>query len=201
MIRINLLPHRELRRAAQLRQFTSMLVAAAIAGLVIIVLGYFALITRIDLQERRNHYLDAEIQKLDSQIADIKKLKQQSKELIARKQVVETLQLDRADDVHLLDQLVRLMPEGVYLKSIEQKGNQVHLTGYAQSSARVSTLMRSLDSSPWLHDATLIEVKSVSVQGIQANEFSMDVQMVTESEKANADAGGAKPQMPAGKAP
>ncbi len=185
MIRINLLPHRELKRAAQLRQFTSMLIGSVIAGMVVTMLGYFTLVARIDLQERRNHYLDTEIQKLDSQIADIKKLKQQSKELIARKQVVETLQQDRADDVHLLDQLVRLMPEGVYLRQIDQRGNNIFLAGYAQSSARVSTLMRSLDGSPWLRNANLIEVKSVNMQGIQANEFSLNVQLVPESEKTN----------------
>lgn len=179
MIRINLLPYREMRRAARLRQFSLLLGASALAAAGVVVLVYLALEAQIYNQNSRNEYLKSQITLLDKQISDIHELKTQTRDLLARKQVVETLQMNRSDDVHLLDQLVRLMPEGVYLKSIDQHGASVHLSGYAQSSARVSTLMRNLDSSPWLKNATLIEVKSASVQNIQANEFSLDVQMVS----------------------
>ncbi len=175
MIRINLLPYREMRRAARMRQFTVVLSGTAVIALGLIVLGYMALVTEISSQQARNQYLNTEIAKLDKDIADIKDLKQQTKDLLARKQVVESLQSDRSDAVHLLDQLVRLLPEGVFLKSIDQHGDLVHLQGFAQSSARVSTLMRNLDDSAWLSDATLIEVKAATVQGIQANEFTLDV--------------------------
>ncbi len=181
MIRINLLPYREMRRAARFRQFAVMLGGVALIGIGIIILGYMTLEARIYAQQARDEYLKAQIAKLDKDIADIKDLKQQTKDLLARKQVVETLQSDRSDAVHLLDQLVRLLPEGVYLKSIDQNGDMVHLQGYAQSSARVSTLMRNLDSSPWLANATLIEVKAANIQGIQANEFSLDVHTVNNS--------------------
>lgn len=190
MIRINLLPYRELRRVARLRHFSLMLGAAALFAVAIIVLGYVTLEARIYNQQMRNEYLKTQIAKLDKDIADIKKLKEQTQALLARKQVVETLQTNRSEAVHLLDQLVRRLPEGVYLKSIEQTGNTVHLQGYAQSSARVSTLMRNLNASPWLEGATLVEIKSATVQGLRANEFSLDVQLVSPDKNKNADDAG-----------
>ena len=188
MIRINLLPYREMRRAARLRHFSLLLGVVALFAVVVIVLGYLALEARIYNQRVRNDYLKAEIAKLDKDISEIKKLKEQTQALLARKQVVETLQTNRSEAVHLLDQLVRRLPEGVYLKSIVQVGNIVHLQGYAQSSSRVSTLMRNLDESPWLKGATLVEIKAATVQGLRANEFSLDVQLVSPDDNA-ADAG------------
>lgn len=190
MIRINLLPYREMRRVARLRHFSILLGMVALLAVAVIVLGYITLETRIYSQRMRNEYLKTEIAKLDKDIADIKKLKEQTQALLARKQVVETLQTNRSQDVHLLDQLVRRLPEGVYLKSIDQTGNIVHLQGYAQSSARVSTLMRNLNASPWLEGATLVEIKSATVQGLRANEFSLDVQMVEPDKNKNADNAG-----------
>lgn len=178
MIRINLLPYREMQRAARLRHFSLMLGVVVAAGLAIVILGYLALEARITNQQARNEYLKTEIAKLDKDIADIKKLKEQTQALLARKQVVETLQTNRSESVHLLDQLVRQLPEGVYLKSIKQAGSSINLQGYAQSSARVSTLMRNLDASPWLDGATLVEIKAATVQGLRANEFSLNVQLV-----------------------
>ncbi len=185
MIRINLLPYREMRRAARLRHFSLMLGSVALLAVAITLLGYLALEARIYTQRMRNEYLKTEIAKLDKDIADIKKLKEQTQALLARKQVVETLQTNRSEAVHLLDQLVRRLPEGVYLKSIDQTGSTVHLQGYAQSSARVSTLMRNLDASPWLEGATLVEIKSATVQGLRANEFSLDVQLVAPDKTKN----------------
>lgn len=191
MIRINLLPYREMQRAARLRHFSLMLGAVAALGLVIVILGYLALEARIANQQARNEYLKTEIAKLDKDIADIKKLKEQTQALLARKQVVETLQTNRSETVHLLDQLVRQLPEGVYLKSIKQTGNSINLQGYAQSSARVSTLMRNLDASPWLDGSTLVEIKAATVQGLRANEFSLNVQLVQPGHE-NADAANSK---------
>ena len=99
-------------------------------------------------QQSRNKYLQDEIVKLDKQIAEIQKLKDQTAALLARKRVVETLQGNRSEVVHLLDQLVRQLPDGVYLKGIKQTGTEVTITGFTQSQARVSTLMRNLESSP-----------------------------------------------------
>lgn len=178
MIRINLLPYREMQRAARLRHFSALLAVTAVAALGVVVLGYLTLDARINTQNQRNEYLKNEIVKLDKDIAAIKELKQQTADLLSRKQVVESLQTNRASSVHLLDELVRDLPEGIYLKAIKQTGNSINLQGFAQSSARVSTLMRNLDASPWLDSSQLVEIKSATVQGLRANEFSLTVNLV-----------------------
>lgn len=188
MIRINLLPHREVKRAARQRQFNLLLGSVALFGVAVVILGYLALDARQQTQEKRNQYLKGEIAKLDRDIVDIKKLKEQTRSLLARKQAVETLQTNRSNEVHLLDQLVRLLPEGLYLKSIKQTGNTVNLQGYAQSSARVSTLMRNLESSPWLESPVLIEIHAATVQGLRANEFNLNVQQKQPQESADKQA-------------
>jgi len=175
VIRINLLPHRELKRAARQRQFSFLLGGVAVLALASALLVHLYFVARLENQASRNQYLTKEIATLDKQIAEIKKLKEQTQALLARKQVVESLQVNRSQTVHLLDQLVRQLPEGVYLKSIKQTGESVNLTGYAQSSARVSTLMRNLGASPWLESPQLVEIKSVTVDNLRANEFSLTV--------------------------
>jgi type IV pilus assembly protein PilN len=186
MIRINLLPHREQKRAARQRQIAFLAVATAVLGAVIVLLVHTVMEARLAAQEERNQYLETEIKKLDEQIAEIKKLKEQTQALLARKAVVETLQSNRAEVVHLLDQLVRQLPEGIYLKAIKQTGNKVELQGYAQSNARVSTLMRNLDASPWLEAPELVEIKAATVNGLRASEFSLNITL-TSPEKPNAD--------------
>src|SRR3970282_2398654 len=116
---------------------------------------------QFDEQQGRNKYLQEEVVKLDTQIEEIRKLKEQTAALLARKQVVETLQGNRAEVVHLLDQLARQLPDGVYLKGIKQTGNKVTISGYTQSQARVSTLMRNLESSAYLESPGLLEIKAV----------------------------------------
>jgi type IV pilus assembly protein PilN len=125
------------------------------------------------VQNDRNAFLAAEIKKLDKDIADINELKNQIQALLARKAIIETLQADRAQTVHLLEQMVRQMPEGVYLRSMKQTGAKVHIAGYAQSNARVSTLMRNIEASPWLEQPTLVEVKSANIDKRRVSEFNM----------------------------
>ena len=175
MIRVNLLPHREQRRKAQRTQFfiTLGVVVAIGAGIWFGVHTYLE--DQFDRQVARNKYLQDEIAKLDKQIAEIQKLKDQTAALLARKRVVETLQSTRSDVVHLLDQLVRQLPDGVFLKGIKQSGNRVFVNGYTQSQARVSTLMRNLESSPHLENPGLIEIKSVNLAGQRINEFTMNI--------------------------
>jgi type IV pilus assembly protein PilN len=175
MIRINLLPHRELARASRRRQFTVLLGVAVAAGLVAVILGHLVIAARQSNQDARNAFLTAEIAKLDTQIGEIKKIREQTQALLARKQVVETLQSNRTEVVHLFDQMIRLLPDGLYLKSFKQAGDIVTIAGYTQSSARVSTLMRSLDDSPWFESASLIEIKSATVNNLRANEFVLTV--------------------------
>ena len=176
-IRINLLPHRDERRKRARSQFVVVAGLTAVLGIVIWGAGHVVNANRIAVQQDRNGFLKGEIKKLDKQIADIRKLKNEIQALLARKQVIESLQADRAQTVHLLDQLVRQMPEGVYLKSVKQKGLAVHLDGYAQSNARVSTLMRNIENSPWLEKPKLIEIKATKVDKKRLSEFNMNLSL------------------------
>ena len=177
MVRINLLPHREQRRQSRQRQFVSLAIGLAILGLAVVGLGHVIIAARIDNQNSRNALLKTEIAKLDEQIKEIDRLREQTQALLARKQIVETLQANRAEAVHLLDQLVRQLPDGLYLKSVKQSGARVTLVGYAQSSARVSTLMRNIESSPWLTAPELVEIKSVALDRQKVNEFTLALQV------------------------
>ena len=177
MVRINLLPHREQRRQSRQRQFISLGIGLAILALAVVGLGHVIIAARIDNQNSRNALLKSEIAKLDEQIKEIDRLRDQTQALLARKQVVETLQANRAEAVHLLDQLVRQLPDGLYLKSVKQVGARVTLVGYAQSSARVSTLMRNIESSPWLTSPELIEIKSIALDRQKVNEFTLALQV------------------------
>ncbi len=181
MIRINLLPHRELKRKARQRQI------AVLAGLVgsmgiAVILGIHSMIDGdIEYQNGRNQYLTDQSALLDKEIAEIREIKTQTQELLARKQVVEALQNSRSEPIHLLDQLVRLLPDGVYLQSIKQEGQDVTLVGYAQTNARVSALMRNIESSPWLQLPLLIEIKAVTVNNARQNEFYMKIKLRRET--------------------
>ncbi len=180
MIPINLLPHREERRREQRRRFGIMAFATLAVGAVIVgvVHQYFA--NQIEYQVGRNQYLENEIATLDRQIEEIKKLKEQTQALLERKKVVESLQSNRSETVRLLDQLVRQIPDGVFLKSVKQTGTRVNVTGYATSNARVSTLMRNFEASPWLEAPSLIEIKAVTVDKQMQNEFNLNVNLTRE---------------------
>jgi type IV pilus assembly protein PilN len=191
MIRINLLPWREARRKAHNLQFYILMgmVAGLAASIVLLVHGYYA--TRISTQTERNKFLKDENTKLDKEIEEIKKLKEEIQALLSRKQVIETLQADRAQTVYLLEQLVRQTPDGVYLKSIRQTGAKVNLTGYAQSNARVSTLMRNLEASPYLENPDLVEIKAATVSNKRLSEFTMNVGIRRQRSESDAAKGGA----------
>jgi type IV pilus assembly protein PilN len=177
MVRINLLPHREQKRQARQRQFVSMAVGLVVLGLATVGLVHVVIAARIDNQNSRNALLTTEIAKLDEQIKEIDKLREQTQALLARKQIVETLQANRTEAVHLLDQLVRQLPDGLYLRSVKQAGTKVTLVGYAQSNARVSTLMRNIENSPWLTTPELVEIKSVALDKQKINEFTLNLQL------------------------
>jgi type IV pilus assembly protein PilN len=193
MARINLLPHREDRRKRGRQHFFVIAGGTALMGVLIVVAmhGFYA--AKIDTQNERNRFLKSEVAKLDKEIAEINKLKDEIQALLARKQVIETLQTDRAQTVHLLDELVRQMPEGVYLKSVTQRGLNVNVLGFAQSNARVSTLMRNIESSPWLTNPGLVEVKAASVEKRRVAEFNLNFQLKRAEAKEPAKAP-AKPE-------
>ena len=186
--RVNLLPHREEKRKRSRKHFFVVAGGTAILGIAIVGLMHTYYAEKIDAQERRNQFLKSEIAKLDKEIAEINKLKDEIQALLARKQIIETLQADRAQTVHLLDELVKRTPEGVYLRSIQQRGMRVQLVGYAQSNARVSTLMRNIEASPWLGNPELIEVKAASVANRRVSEFNMFMSLKRASEPAPAPA-------------
>jgi type IV pilus assembly protein PilN len=172
-VRVNLLPHREERRKRQRQHFFVLAGGTAVVGLLLVGAVHTFYQRQIDTQVDRNQFLKAEIAKLDQEIAEIDSLKAEIAALLARKNVIETLQRDRAQTVRLLDELVRQMPEGVYLRSLTQRGLRIDIGGYAQSNARVSTLMRNIDSSPWLEKPVLVEVKASSVEKKRVSDFTM----------------------------
>jgi type IV pilus assembly protein PilN len=180
MIRVNLLPHREEKRKRRQQQFGVLAGISTIIGLLIAAMVWFFLDRQVDLQRQNVAYMKAEIAKLDKQIEEIRKIREETASLLAKKQVVEGLQSNRSEPVQLLDQLLRQLPEGVYLKAVKQVGPKVNVVGYAQSNARVSTLMRNLGASPYLENPELVEIKAVQAPdgkggGNRVNEFNMNI--------------------------
>lgn len=194
MIRINLLPHREEKRRARRQQFYALSGLVVVISALIIFLVHGVNATRIGAQEEKNAFLKREIATLDKEINEIKRLRDQTGALLARKQVIETLQSNRAEAVTLLNDLARLTPEGVYLKSVKQSGQNVALTGLAQSSARVSNLMHNLETSRILGTPTLVEIRAVMADKRRLAQFSMNVKIRRADQGAKpADAKGGKP--------
>ena len=182
MIRINLLPHREIKRKRHQKEFFIMLGAVVGLGAAAWFAVHSYLGGQLEEQNGRNSYLESEIAVLEKQIDEIKKLKEQTAALLQRKKVVESLQANRAETVYLLDQLVRQLPDGVYLKAVSQKINKVTVSGYAQSNARVSTFMRNLESSPYLEKPVLIEIKAFADKSARLSEFSLSVSLTRSKE-------------------
>ena len=192
MIRVNLLPHRAERRKAQRKHLAILAGMVAALAISIVVLVHGVIAGYISIQTDRNEFLKKEISQLDKEIDEIKKLKEDITALLARKQVIEQLQSDRAQSVYLLEQLVRQVPDGVYIKSVRQQGIKVNLTGYAQSNARVSTLMRNIASSPYLENPDLVEIKSATVANKRVAEFTMNLSLKRQQANDAAAAGAAK---------
>src|SRR6185436_8087455 len=169
---------REEKRKRRQQQFGVLAGLATVAGL-LVAAAVWVFLDQQETQQRANvAYMKAEIDKLEKQIEEIRKIREETASLLAKKQVVEGLQSNRSEPVQLLDQLLRQLPEGVYLKSIKQAGPKVNISGYAQSNARVSTLMRNLGASPYLENPELVEIKAVASpdkSGNRINEFNMNI--------------------------
>jgi len=190
MMRINLLPHRQIKRAEKQRQFGLMAVFTGVLAAAIVFAGWTYLSAKKDAQLDRNKRLEDAIAKLDVEIADIKTLKDQINNVLERKQTVESLQTNRSQSVVVLDELARQLPEGLFLKGVKQSGKSITLTGVADTNARVATLVRNLEVSNWLESPVLIEIKSSSVNGIKQNDFTLRVNL--KAQKAKEAPGGAK---------
>jgi type IV pilus assembly protein PilN len=179
MAQINLLPWREELRKRRQKEFG---VSAAIAvGLMLCVVGgvHLHYQDRIEYQQSRNKYLDTQIQQLDKRIKEIGDLKNQRERLLARTEKIQQLQSGRPEIVHLVDEMVKTLPEGVYYTKVTQKGSNLALEGVAQSNARVSSLMRQLDSSAWLQDPKLLQIvaagKATAATAIRNSQFRLNI--------------------------
>ena len=192
MTRINLLPHRAEKRQARQIQFIALSVISVVLAAFLIGIVDVAIDTQISYQERRNQYLKQETAILDKQIEEINKLREQTRSLLARKNVVETLQSARSDVVHLMDQMLRILPDGVYLKTLKQTGNRINLVGYAQSNARVSTLMRAIEDSPWLDSPSLVEIHASGSGAARISEFTLNFNLTPQAVTAPAKPAGAR---------
>ena len=180
MIKINLLPHREEKRKRQKNDFYSLLMVAGVVGVVIVVLVGTVFSRQLSAQKDRNGFIVAENLKLDEKIKEVASLKQEIDGLKARQQAVEDLQGDRNQPVFMLDELVKLTPEGVYLRALKQEGQRILLTGYAQSNQRVAEFLFNLgNKTDWMIKPELIEIKATGIgQGRDAKkvfDFSMNV--------------------------
>lgn len=186
MIRVNLLPHREEKRKALRQQFYALSGMLAVVAGVIWLIGHLLIDGMIERQVEKNQFLKSEIAILDKQIEEIKKLKEQTESLLQRKQVIESLQANRSETVHLFNELVHRLPSGIYLKSIKQQGQKITLVGYAQSNASVSTLMHNLDDSPILERPELVEIKAVQLSKRRLSEFVLGIYFSRQTGEANA---------------
>lgn len=187
MARINLLPWRTERRKQRQREFFMVLGFAAIGAIVLgfLVSGYYS--AQISGQESRNAYLTQQIAEMDKAIEQIKELDKKKSDLLARKKVIEELQANRSQMVHLFDALVRTIPDGVSLTGIKQEGEQITLDGLAQSNARVSTYMRNLETSGWMTKPDLGKIEAKGGNPGLPYVFSLTVQLGNPNAPKNAD--------------
>ena len=178
MPRINLLPWREQQRRERKLAFFVALGVAAGAAAVVAFAAYLMLGAMIDAQDQRNERLKGEIKVLDKQIEEINDLEAQKQRFIARMQIIEKLQRSRPEVVHLFDELVKAMPDGTYLTSIKESGTKLKFEGIAQSSTRVSTLMRNISASQWLRNPEL-EVVETAKDNTGGSHFVLDATQIS----------------------
>ena len=181
MIRINLLPHRQIRREARQKQFIAMMVISAVTAAVFLFLGYSYLNLKLENQNHRNERLNVAIKNLDNEIAEIKALKEKIADVLGRKQAVERLQTNRSQVSQILDEMSRKLPEGMYITAIKQVANLVSIDGVADTNARVATLVRNFGNSDWLTAPNLVEIKSNTVNNIKTNDFKLNVNLKSQN--------------------
>ena len=187
MAKINLLPWREERRQQRTKEFYVLLGLSAAFALVVFGLAYYYFDQSIKFQNQRNSFMTAEIKKLEKQIAEIEILEAKKASLIARQQVIEELQANRTQMVHLFDELVKTIPNGVFLEKITQQGTSISLEGYSQSHSRVSDYMRRLDESAWFTKIELDYIKADDTLGTHDQKFKLSVQLVNPNRKKDTD--------------
>jgi len=187
MPRINLLPHREAKRKERKLAFVVALVAATGAGVVTAFAAYLLYGSMIEAQVHRNDLLRTQIKLLDKQIEEINDLESSKQKFIARMEIIEKLQRSRPEIVHVFDEIVRTLPEGVYLTAVKQNGMRLKFDGIAQSSTRVSSFMRAIDASQWLRNPELEVVQTTKGSG-PGSSFTLTADQVTAATGENAGA-------------
>ena len=175
MIRINLLPHREEKRKERRQQFYTLSGLIFMLGAAVWFLVHMVNTEYLDSQDARNKIFNEQIAALDKEIAEIKDLRGQIDRLLARKQVIETLQSNRAETVHLLNELAERVPSGVFLTGVSQVGTKITLKGYAQSNARISLLMSPLNESPFLDNSEVVKSVAETFNNRRAYNFEINV--------------------------
>jgi type IV pilus assembly protein PilN len=188
MANINLLPWREAQRRERNRATLAICIAMWIAAGLVVLAGKLIMDARISNQETRNAYLESEINALSKVIKEIEDLKNKRDALLARMQVIQNLQQNRSQIVHMFDDLVTKLPKGVYYNRIAKTNNRLDIDGYAQSNERVSALMRNLDSSDWFDQSSLKQVDVVDQNGLLVSQFKIDVK----EQAPNSNRGGAE---------
>ena len=183
MPRINLLPWREAERKKRQRDFGVAMAAGVVAAIAGILVTMFAFSQMIDNQESRNARLTAEIVELEKSITEIDGLERQKERLLARMEIIEQLQQSRPEIVHLFDEMSRQMPEGVYLTGMKQTGSRVEIRGIAQSSTRVSALMRQIDASEWMSDPDVEKVETTQSGASRQAEFVLYLKQVHQGDE------------------
>ncbi len=173
MPRINLLPWREAERKRKRQEFFLSLGAALATAALVTLLGRWQISAAIAHQTERNQVISSEIAELDKQIQEILGLENQKRRLLARMEIIETLQRSRPEIVHVFDEIVRTLPEGVYLTYLKQSGSRIEMRGVAQSSTRVSTFMRNIDGSEWLAEPSLQIVETKGSDTDKGAEFTL----------------------------
>lgn len=188
MATINLLPWRAERRKQREREFYMQLGAAAVAAILIVIAAVWVMDSRLESQNQRNNYLQAQIKEVDAKIKQIEELDRTRSTLLARKEIIEQLQANRSQMVHLFDEMVRTVPDGLRLTGMKQRGNTLGLEGRAEANTRVATYMRNIDVSPWMGSSDLrkIEFKPVG-DGLDrkyGHAFMLDVKLRKPAEAA-----------------
>lgn len=189
MADINLLPWRDERRKQRQRDFLGMIVGFAVLSAVIWGAVHLQINRMIDAQESRNDFLQREIALLDEKIEEIRDLEREKARLLARMRVIQDLQANRPIVVHLFDEMVKTLPDGAYLNEVERKGEAVTLRGVAESNARISAMMRSIDGSDWMADPRLNVIETSKAETVRESRFSLQAKQ--RGPQSAASAGGA----------
>jgi type IV pilus assembly protein PilN len=198
MVKINLLDWRADLREKRRKRFFAILILSGLAATLVVLAGYGVMTQRVEHQKARNELLRTEIKELDRQIVEIQELEKVKANLLARMRVIEKLQASRSAMVHFFDEVVNTLPEGVYLTSLKQSGQDVSIDGVAESNGRISTYMKNLENSAWFAEPNLVVIKTAEKDKRRQSEFSLRVKNLTVAKLTGAKEGEATEGGPGG---